>query len=149
MTNEPIEPQDYQHGTTVVDIGDLRVARGLTRRPASTCRHRNMHYDSRERRVWCPDCKGDVDPFDAFMLVVENYDEAYRRLLRVQADAKEAMAAGLRSIAARNVDQIWRGRTMLPCCPACHAPLFPEDFVKVVAAVGREIAYAKRARNKK
>ncbi len=32
MTNEPIEEQAYVMGVTVVDIGDLRVARGLTRR---------------------------------------------------------------------------------------------------------------------
>ena len=33
MTDRPIEPMDYLHGVKVVDIGDLRVARGETRGP--------------------------------------------------------------------------------------------------------------------
>lgn len=42
----PIEPQDYLYGTKVVQIEDLRVARGMTRRPVSSCRHRKLVYDN-------------------------------------------------------------------------------------------------------
>lgn len=51
MSNAPIEPHEYLYGVKVVQIEDLRVARGLTRRPVSSCRHRKMVYDDKERRI--------------------------------------------------------------------------------------------------
>ena len=39
-------------GVKVVDIGDVRIARGLTRREFSTCPHKHMVYDQNERRIW-------------------------------------------------------------------------------------------------
>lgn len=33
MSDAPIEPHEYLYGVKVVQIEDLRVARGLTRRP--------------------------------------------------------------------------------------------------------------------
>ena len=41
----PIVEQEYLSGLKVVDIGDLRVARGMSRRPVSTCHHRPLVYD--------------------------------------------------------------------------------------------------------
>ena len=51
MGDAPIEPQEYLSGPTVVDIGDLRVARGLSRRPFSGCAHHSLVYDNKERRI--------------------------------------------------------------------------------------------------
>lgn len=66
MSKRPIEPMDYLRGVKLVDIGEVRVARGQTRVPRQTCQHTNMAYDDSERRVYCRDCGNDVDAFDAF-----------------------------------------------------------------------------------
>ncbi|WP_245006764.1 hypothetical protein ACK3BE_20030 [Pseudomonas mandelii] len=53
MSDAPIEPPDYLYGVNVVQIEDLRVAKGMSRRLASSCQHKKLVYDDKERRVWC------------------------------------------------------------------------------------------------
>lgn len=145
MSDEPIEDQAYLSGLTVVDIGDIRVSRGMTRRPYSSCNHRRMAYDPKERRVWCKDCEKDVDPFDAFKNLCENYHAAHEGLNRQRKEITEAAHFQCRSIAAKEIDKAWRHRKMVPACPHCSNGLFPEDFVKGVGMVGRDFALARRA----
>jgi Zn finger protein HypA/HybF involved in hydrogenase expression len=144
MANEPIVPEEYLSGTTVVDLGDVRVARGLTRRPATICRHARLHYDAKERRIWCPDCERDIDPFDAFTHILDGYDASMKRLHARAERVKEAEAFSARSIAARTLDEAWRSRSMVPACPACGNGLFPEDFRARPAMLGRDFARARR-----
>lgn len=149
MSDEPIEEQAYVGGVTVVDIGDLRVARGLTRRPHSSCRHASLTYDPRERRIWCKDCEKDVDAFDAFTLLVEQIDRAYKHINKRIGEVDDAQRFQCRSIAAKKVDEVWRRRKVVPACPSCGHGLFPEDFADRVSTVGREYALARRKAAKK
>lgn len=149
MSDKPIEEQPYIHGVTVVDIGDLRVARGMTRRPASTCRHARLTYDPRERRIWCKDCEKDVDPFDAFTGLVEQYDRACKDINKRADEIDEASRFQCRSIAAKKVDEVWRRRKVVPACPSCGHGIFPEDYADGVPTVGREYALARRKAAKK
>lgn len=149
MTNSdgkdpPIETANFIAGVNVVDIGDLRVARGLSRRPFSSCQHRQMSYDKDERRIWCRDCETNVEAFDAFLLIVEHFDSARKDIERRSADVKAAEEHALISLAAREVDKVWRGRRMVPLCPVCSSGLFPEDFKNGSSASGRSYAAARR-----
>lgn len=147
MTDEPIIPMEFTSGATVVDIGDIRVSRGLTRRPASSCAHRKLHYDNRERRVWCPDCEKEVDPFDAFMVLVGAYDEAERKHKEREQKLREAEAEKLISLAAKEIDRVWRKRDQVPACPCCGEGILPEDFKSGCRSiVGRDYAIARRKR---
>ena len=148
IKSPPIEPQEYVGGVTVIDFGDLRVARGLTRRPVRTCRHHAMRYDPRERRIWCADCETDVEAFDAFTLLIEYFDAVQKKARRMMDEAKEAQSFQLRSIAAKKIDEKWRKRNMVPACPHCHAGIWPED-VDRMGLVGKEYDAARRARDSK
>lgn len=139
----PIEAPGYIAGVTVVDIGDIRVARGMTRRAYSGCRHVRLMYDSAERRVWCKDCERDVEPFDAFKSLVENYDAVYKGLVAREERLSEAERFQMRSLAAKAMDEAWRSRKHVPACPHCSNGLFPEDFKNGVGMVGREYARAR------
>jgi hypothetical protein len=144
----PIEPQDYIYGVNVVDIGDLRVARGKSRRPHSSCKHLKMTYDTSERRIWCQDCETNVDAFDAFVSLVSWHSTAIDKLKARESKIKEAAAFSARSLAVKALDEVWRGRNMAPCCPHCKAGLLPEDFAKGIGSqVGRD--YEMRRRGKK
>lgn len=146
----PIQPLDYISGVKVVDIGDLRIARGMSRRPASVCTHHQMYYDQQERRVWCPDCEQDIEPFDAFIALVENFDKAAKNLARRVEEVEAAEQHTLISIAAKTVDKAWRSRMTVPGCPHCRAPLFPEDFKESFRVeYGREYAETLARRNQK
>lgn len=144
MSDDPIEPQNFRSGVTVIDIGDIRVARGMTRRPASSCRHPKMIYDPRERRIWCPDCEKDVDPFDAFCRVVEHFDAANLQLTKRKERIDAAEQHHLVSLAAKEIDKAWRHRSMVPACPCCGEGLLPEDFKRGVNLINREWATIRR-----
>jgi hypothetical protein len=147
MSDEPIQEQEYLGGVKVVDIGDIRVARGLTRRPATSCHHRRLNYDPTERRVWCKDCEKDVDAFDAFEILVRRFISANERLKKRETQLQEAEGFQMRSLAAKAIDHAWRSRNTVPTCPACNQGLFPEDFKDGrFSTLGREYAEAQRKR---
>lgn len=141
----PIEPQDYRYGVTVVDIGEARVKRGMTRRPYSSCRHHALHYDPKERRIWCADCETEVQAFDAFVILVENFHSAASMIEAARTEIKTARTANIHLIAARQMEKYWRRRNSVPACPHCHAGLLPED-VDRMGSVSREIEVARRGR---
>ena len=138
-------PQDYLSGVKVVDIGDLRVARGLSRRPYSSCKHRPLVYDQQERRIWCKDCEKDVEPFDAFLMLVENFHRAASEIERGRAALAEAQQHNVIRVAAKQMDEHFRRKNMVPACPHCGTGIFPEDVPKM-GSVNRRWEEAKRAR---
>lgn len=146
MSDEPIEEQSYLNGVTVVDIGDIRIARGLTRRPYSACRHKRLRYDPRERRVWCADCEKDVDSFDAFVQLTEQYHLAYEDMKDRRKKLDEAERFQARLIATKTIEKAWRSPNMVPACPNCGNGLFPEDFRASPAMIGKDFARARRGK---
>ncbi|WP_108096680.1 hypothetical protein [Pseudomonas sp. GV071] len=146
MSKAPIEPQDYLYGPKIVTIEDLRVARGKTRRPASSCRHRQLVYDDNERRVWCKDCEQEVEPFDAFLSVVGVFQGAKADIDQRRRKLAEVESFQIISRAAKVMDQAWRRKDMAPLCPHCMVAIFPEDVAGGVALAGKQFARAARAK---
>ena len=139
MSSAPIEPQDYLYGVKVVDIGDARVKLGMSRRTIGSCRHKNMHYDQSERRIWCADCESDIEGFDAFVVLVENFHRQERRMNDRESKVLEAEESTLISRAARVMDKHWRKRSTVPLCPHCSTALLPEDIVRGLALRSRSL----------
>lgn len=140
IENPPITPLTYLRGLNVVDIGDIRVARGMTRREHSSCRHRQLVYDAKERRVWCKDCEHTIDAFDAFVLIAEQCGAAIidiERRYRLVADAEKH---NVRLIAAKVMDEAWQSRNTVPCCPHCGHGIFPEDVRNGLSTKGKDYA---------
>lgn len=137
----PIQSLEFLAGVKVIDIGDLRVARGRTRREYSTCKHLSLTYDMTERRVWCKDCETEVEPFDAFMGLIEWHSAVEARIERY----REAEKHTLISRAAKAMDKAWRSRDYAPQCPHCHAAILPEDVANGVASVNKEMEVRRRA----
>jgi Zn finger protein HypA/HybF involved in hydrogenase expression len=139
----PIEPLDYLHGFTVVDFGDVRVARGMTRRARSVCPHLRLVYDQQERRVWCRDCEHNVEAFDAFLMLAERSCHQWESLKRREKAVIEAEQFQVRSIAAKQIDKAWRSHNMVPACPHCSNGLFPEDFKREPSMMDKDYARAR------
>jgi hypothetical protein len=138
MSEPPIDPKQYLRGASVVDIGDLRIARGMSRRTKTACRHRNMVYDLEERRVWCEDCESTVDAFDAFVGLVEYWDSANKKLDEDRRLVASANSFVLRSRAAKAFDEVWRRSSMVPLCPHCHKGILPEDVARGVGSMSKK-----------
>lgn len=141
----PIIAQEYLYGLKVVDIGDIRVARGMSRRPHSTCPHRAMAYDQQERRVWCKDCETNIEPFDAFRIICEHFAQAASRLERERKAIEEAKEHNLIRIAAKKMDELFRRKKMVPACPHCGHGIFPEDVEKM-GSINRQWEQVRRNR---
>lgn len=144
MSKAPIEPQDYLYGPKVVQIEDIRVARGMTRRPASSCRHKQLVYDDNERRIWCQDCEAEVEAFDAFLQLCSVFQKAKSDIDRRLQNLADAEAFQIRTRAAKVMDEAWRSRNMAPLCPHCNAAILPEDVVGGVARAGKKFVIAAR-----
>ena len=143
----PISEVSYGHGVTVIDIGDIRVSRGRTRRPYSSCGHRRLSYDTQERRIWCRDCEREVEPFDAFERLVEAYARAHAQLQKRREELEQVENFRARSLAARQMDKAWQKRKTVPACPHCHQGLLPEDFKHGIRmTVSRRFAEKQRER---
>lgn len=144
----PITPLDYCYGQLVIDIGDLRVARGKSRRPFSGCKHLRLVYDREERRIWCRDCERDVEAFDAFILEAERAHAFYADNQKRAKELAEAETFQIRTRAAKKLDEAWRSRTMAPCCPHCNRGILPEDVMRGLSGVGIEYERRRRAAQK-
>lgn len=145
----PIEPQDFAFGVKVVHIEDLRVARGMTRRPVSSCKHLRLVYDEKERRVWCEDCETEVEAFDAFIGVVSRFHQHQANIERRRRELAEAEAFALRTRAAKRMDDYWRSQKMAPMCPHCTRAILPEDVVNGLAQTSKSFELAARKKRGK
>ena len=143
----PIEPKDYEFGVKVVNIEDLRIARGKAKRPYSECRHLRQVYDPQERRVWCETCESEIEPFDAYMTLTEYLDRAVKRLQSEQKLLNQAINENIVSVASKVMDKEWRSRTTAPLCPHCSEAILPQDVAGGVARASRELV--ERARKRK
>lgn len=146
MSDAPVEPHEFLYGPKVVTIEDLRVARGKTRRPVSSCRHKQLVYDDTERRIWCSDCETEVEPFDAFLQLVGVFSSAKSKIDRRMQELAEAEKFALRSRAAKRMDEYWRSKTMTPLCPHCNGAILPEDVVGGLPQMSKSIEIAARKR---
>lgn len=147
MAKRPIEPAEFAQGATITHIGDIRIARGLTRVPHTNCQHRQLVYDQTERRVYCQDCESDVDSFDAFLQLVHQHEQAWRAIRKAHRETQDALKHSLHSRAAKAMDDQWRRHKTVPACPHCHEGLLPEDFTDTrLTTVSREITQQRRKR---
>jgi hypothetical protein len=144
MGDVPIEPGEYLHGVTVVDLGDIRVARGMARRNRSACDHRKLTYDQNERRIWCQDCESTVEAFDAFVVLVEMWAKAKANHERREREIRAAEENTLISRATKVMDKVWRSQKEVPCCPHCTKAILPDDVVSGVATTSKALVLARR-----
>jgi hypothetical protein len=109
----------------IINIGEIRVKRIIKE---GLCPHKQLVYDYRNEYIQCEDCGLPVQPFQAFMMLVNHFDSAISRLEHRRKELSELEAASNRNLlkAVKEIDRIWR-RKMLPCCPHCGRGIAIED----------------------
>ena len=130
----------------VIEFGELRVRRAekMTRLAADRCRHYKMTLDDNGDIVTCDDCGKQLSAFWALRLITEQYEAAWKKVQATGERINREAQASLHLRAAAKVEKAWRSRSMVPACPHCHAPIFPEDGLGGIQ-VNRKIALARRA----
>lgn len=143
------DPADLPEGKragmdNVITLADVRLSRGWPTGPK--CEHRNLVYSPQDRAIKCKSCSAPVEAFDAFMMLVRNFDAMVSSARTAEHKANEALGSVVVRRAAKALDKAW-GRKMSPCCPHCNGGLIPADFADGIrSAVGEELEIARRRR---
>lgn len=132
-------------GSPIVDFAGVRVAHGLRKYHHRTCEHKSLVYNPSERRIWCESCERTIEAFDAFMMVVRNFQDMVRAAEHERQLAREALGMHLVRRAAKAIDRVW-GHKMAPACPHCRKGLLPHDMLSC-GSVSMEIEVARRKRD--
>lgn len=151
IKDPPLEvlPDGGSYVGVVVDLDSVRIRTGRTPFRMKTCQHKRMIYNQTERRIWCEDCERTIDNFDAFQTLTRHFEAMERDARHKLSTAQEALAGSARLRATKELDRIWSGRRMAPCCPHCNGGLIPEDFAGGVrSTTSLEFEIAKRKRPK-
>jgi hypothetical protein len=117
---------------TVYDIGEfkVRVKRdygGITYAGDKECHHKNLTYDENGETIECDDCKKQITAWWSFLHLVRDFAKIADRHKAAAEQIKLEQQRTLTHKAAIAVEDAWRGRKMIPCCPHCTRPILPGD----------------------
>ena len=92
------------------------------------CEHKHLCFDPMARHIECEECGQFVEPFDAFMILLDYHRRGADILLSRQSELKELEEKAGKNLlkATRELDRVWRSK-MLPTCPHCKEAIAPED----------------------
>lgn len=131
----------------VINLADVRVRFGKPKTP-NKCNHKDLVYDFSEKRVWCKECEKSIENFDAFMVLVDNFTAMIKEIKRKSFEVTEALKHNIISRAAKKIDEAWRRKSTVPCCPHCKGALLPEDFENGVYQSSKALEIARRNKKK-
>lgn len=125
----------------IIKIGEGKFERIWQER----CPHKHLLYDTTDETIRCSDCKRPINPFQAFMQVVRQFDAAQKEIDRRTTELHDLEQRSERGLlkATQTVDRAWRKKRMVPTCPHCHVAIFPEDGLGN-AMQNREMAIEQR-----
>lgn len=115
--------------SNVIEMGEFR----LKRKPqtyfpvAGECGHKYLELDDQGDIVRCTECKVQVSPYWALSRIAEDWGRMAAKFQAQKAELEKDKAANIHLVAARNAEQGWRKRDMVPACPHCDRGILPED----------------------
>lgn len=116
---------------SIIHIGDFGIAkkqRGFyAARAEGLCLHRQVELDDHGHTCKCIKCGETVSPYWFLHMLASDWERAERTRQEADDKLRADLKANLTLIAARRVEEAWRKRKMLPCCPHCHRGISPHD----------------------
>jgi hypothetical protein len=130
----------------VVQFADLQFRAKQKRWPSEKdrCEHKRLMLDDNGEIVTCEDCKQQVGAYWALRHMVDVWGQHAESAKRNAASLQERIEANVSLLAAQRVEKAWRSRKMVPTCPHCSDPIFPDDGFGG-SMISREIAERRRA----
>lgn len=132
--------------SNIIKFADLKIKAGKL----SDCAHLNLILDKHQGFIQCEDCDLFIDPFNAFLILINKWD-AFRKTLDRKHDhldqKRETLEKEIHTLAALNLEKEWQLKTMLPACPSCQRGLLPSDFQSgSIFKANKEMEIARRKR---
>jgi len=133
----------------VVSIADWKISRTNSRQfgPSPTeCQHHNMTMDQHGFTVRCDDCKLQLSAYWVLEKLLGDYEKWREDFSYQQRQFAAERDKAVRLSAAQQIEQAWRSRKMVPCCPHCGRGIFPADWISS-SMVSKEYELAIRRRD--
>lgn len=110
----------------LVQIDALRVNRHA--KLHCSCTSPLFEVDTKNQTVQCTKCGAFISPFSALIWIADKASELNGQLERLYEQRKELRSYKPHLVAIRHLEQQYRGRKKLPCCPRCREPFYLEDI---------------------
>lgn len=119
--------KDKDFPEKIVPITSLRIVRDKNKK--CTCRNRAFEVDTQNREVLCADCGAVVDPYDAIKDIAVLYERFNREVESLYEQRKQILNWKPHLLPLRELERIYRGGSMLPCCPHCGRGIEARELV--------------------
>ncbi len=110
----------------VVHIESLRINRNIDKR--CKCEDRTFVIDFNNNSVHCHDCGAWVDPFVAIRELALHYERLDNEQDALFEQRRQIMNYKPHLIVIRKLEEQYRGKQMIPCCPHCKEGFFLEEL---------------------
>lgn len=110
------------------------------------CHTYRYSIDNENKLVYCQDCGGIVDPFEALRKIADRKEDFVKQSEYLLKQRKEIVNWKPWLIVFRDLESQYRGGKMLPCCPECGKPFY---FEKIRAWYNRKLFEKQRERERK
>lgn len=110
----------------LVQINSLRINRNAKLK--CTCEDPHYEVDVKNQIVRCTKCEVLISPFAALIRIADSVSELHREVERLYEQRKEIAAYKPYLVVIKKLEQYYRGRKDLPCCPRCNKPFYLENI---------------------
>lgn len=108
---------DKELPDNIIPISILRINRGKDRK--NNCKHGQYEVDSTNKEVICTKCGEVVHPYDALLDMARNRERLVEEMQNLLEQRKRILNWKPHLLAVRELERVYRGGEMLPCCPHC------------------------------
>lgn len=126
---------DNELPENVIPITTLRINRNKNKKctcgesVGGTKQHRRYEIDTTNRLILCADCGVVVDPYDAIYDITTRWEEFSREVKSLYEQRKQILNWKPWLLPMRELERIYRGGEMLPCCPHCGRGIEAQELI--------------------
>ena len=128
----------------VIPITTLRI--NYDKKKKCTCRDTKFEVDYQNKEVICTECGSVVQPFDAICKLAQHYDRVQAEVRNLLDQRKQILNWKPWLLPVRDIERIYRGGDMLPCCPHCGRGILAGEMT---SATNKQIELERRKFEKK
>ena len=112
----------------IISLKTIRLNHGKTKK--CTCRNRVFEVDYQNKEVTCGYCGEVVDPFEAILEIARRREHFKEEIDSLLEQRKQILNWKPHLLAVRELERIYRGGDMLPCCPHCGRGIEAKELTK-------------------
>ena len=124
----------------VIPISTLRINRDKNKK--CTCRNRKFEIDTQNREISCQECGAVVDPYDALFDIASHYERFGKEVDNLLTQRKQILDYKPHLLVMRELEKIYMGGKMLPCCPHCSRGIYAKELL--VASTSKQYENRRR-----